>query len=368
MRETPAYSRALIYFMSGTGNSFRIAVWMRTVCRREGIEAELVRIDAGRPREEITASPDTLLILAYPTHGLLPPWSMIKFLFKLPVKRRTRVFWTPTRGSFCLGRLFIPGAAGLASFLPVLVLAFKGYRLKGMVSFDMPANMISIHSRLSDRNIDRIKRKAKGKLEKNFERVLSGKSIWWTLNNLYELIWSVVLLRFWPLFPLLYLVLGRFFMGQMMFANNRCVGCGLCAASCPNQALVMKGRRKPRPYWKYNCEDCLRCMNFCPQQAVEVGHSWGVLLFFAASFPLSFTIFDLLVRYLPFLERFRGYSAVELVNSVYTYPAVMLAYFIFFWLIRWKPLNQMFTYTTFTHLFRRFHDPETELSDLTGKL
>jgi len=361
------YKKALIYFMSGTGNSYRIGFWMHDLCQQLGIQSKIVPIDAAKPRQEIESSSDNLVILAYPTHGFLPPWSAIKFLFKLPRKRRAHVYCTPTRGSFYLGPIFIPGAAGLASFLPALILPFKGYNFRGMVSVDMPANMISIHSRLSDKNINRVKAKAKKKVETYLTRVLSRKWIWFTRNNLYEAVWCALLLRFWPLFPILYLLIGRFFMGKMMFANANCIGCGLCVRSCPNEALVMKGRTKPRPYWRYNCEDCLRCMNYCPQKAIEVGHSWGVALYFIVMFPLSVTLFDLAARHLPFLDSVRSYSTVEILNAAYYYPVIIIAYFIFFQLIRWKPLNLLFTWTTFTHIFRRFHDPETKISDLSGK-
>ncbi|MGB8952561.1 MAG: EFR1 family ferrodoxin [Candidatus Aminicenantales bacterium] len=361
------YQKAVIYFMSGTGNSYRVAMWMHDSCRRRGIRAEVIPIDKAGPCNEVTASPDNLVILVYPTHGFLPPWSTIKFLFKMPVKKRAHVFCAPTRGSFYLGPLLIPGAAGLASLLPALVLPFKGYNIRGVVSLDMPVNIISIHSRLSDKHINRIKGKAKRKAERYSTHLLSGKLIWLTRNNLYESLWIILLLKFWFLFPLLYLVIGRFFMGKLMFANTACINCGLCAQSCPNKAIVMKGRQKPRPFWRYNCEACLRCMNYCPQKAIEVGHSWGVLLFFISSFPLSVSIFQMAANHIPALESIRSYSMVQLFNAVYYYPVILIAYFIFYKMLRWKPFNRLFTYTTFTHIFRRFHDPETGLNDLTNR-
>jgi len=364
---SPPFTGSLIYFMSGTGNSYRLAVWMREACRSIGMDSRVIPIDRARPREEIAAAPDTLVILAYPTHGFLPPWSMIKFIFKLPVRRGARIFWAPTRGSFYLGRVLVPGAAGPASFLPALILPLKGYRPLGMSSFDMPANMISIHSRLSDRNIERIKRKAARKLQRIFPRVLKGKGRWWTLNNLYELVWTIPLLGFFPLFPLLYLLYGRLFMGKLMFAGGDCIGCGLCARSCPNHAIVMRGRRRPRPYWRHNCEDCLRCMNYCPQQAIEVGHSWGVILYLISLYPFSVTLFDLAARLWPPLEAARSWSAVTLFNAAWYYPVILLAYFLFSILIRWKPIALFFAWTTFTRLFRRYHEPETGLSDLIGE-
>ena len=108
-------------------------------------------------------------------------------------------------------------------------------------------------------------------------------------------------------------------------------------------------------------------MNYCPQKAIEVGHSWGVALYFIAMFLLPVTLFNIAARYIPILESVRSYSTVEIFNALFYYPVIIAAYFIFFHLIRWKPLNLLFTWTTFTHIFRRFHDPETSISDLSRK-
>jgi ferredoxin len=360
------YKRAIIYFLSGTGNSYRVAVWLHEACIKRGIASEIIPINLAKPKEEINASPENIIVFAYPTHGFLPPWSAIKFIFKLPFKRKAHFFSMPTRGCLRFGPVIIPGIAAVASMLPTFFLPFKGYNIRGSLSFDMPANMISIHSRLSDKNINRIKASAKQKADKYFPRLLSGKSIWFTLNNLWEYFWGVLLLVYVPLFLPTYLLIGRFFMGQMMFANNNCIGCELCAKSCPNSAIVMKGKKNPRPYWKHNCEDCLRCMNYCQQKAIEVGHSWGVILYFIAvlGYPVGVFIFNSIARIFPTIDTFRNWYTIWLVGAIYLYPAYIVAYFIFFNLIRVKPINTLFTYSTLTHFYRRYHEPETSLKDL----
>jgi ferredoxin len=363
------YKRAKIYFLSGTGNSYRVALWLHEACAANNIDSEIIPINQAKPKEEIEASPENLIVLSYPTHGFLPPWSAVKFIFKMPFKRRAHFFCMPTRGCIRFGPVIIPGIAALASMLPTFILPFKGYNIRGSLSFDMPANMISLHSRLSEKNINLIKASAKRKAEKYFPGLLSGKSIWFTLNNLWEYFWGVLLLLYFPFFLPTYLLIGRFFMGQMMFANNNCIGCGLCAKSCPNGAIVMKGRKNPRPYWKHNCEDCLRCMNYCQQKAVEVGHSWGVILYFIAAlgFPVGVFIFNSIASVFPLIDGIRNWYTIWIVGAIYLYPAYIIAYFIFFHLIRIKPINMLFTFTTFTHYYRRYHEPETPLKNLLQK-
>jgi hypothetical protein len=84
-------------------------------------------------------------------------------------------------------------------------------------------------------------------------------------------------------------------------------------------------------------------------------------------FPLSVSLFYIAARHLPFLDSIRSYSTVVILDAAYYYPVIIAAYFLFYHLIRWKPVNLLFTWTTFTHIFRRFHDPETKVSDLSGR-
>ncbi len=361
------YKRALIYFASGTGNSYRLAVWFQELCRERGISAEVIPASLAAPREEIEASPDTLVALVFPAHGLLPPWSVIKFLFRLPVRSRTHCIVLPTRGCFHIGPVPIPGAAGLGSFLPWFLLPFKGYRIRGSLSFDMPLNMTSFHPRLTDGGIRRIINRARARAWHRLAPVLEGKTLFFTLNNLWEALWGFIPLALFPLFPAAYLLIGRFFMGKMMFASSDCVSCGLCAASCPVGAIVMKGDENPRPYWRYNCEDCLRCLNFCPHRAVEAGHSWAALLVLISSVSVSALVFDLLAVQWPPLAAIRSPLLLEVLNAVYYYPAVLIAYFLFFHALRFRPVNRFFTLTTLTHYFRRYREPQTRLADMLRK-
>lgn len=359
------YRRATVYFASGTGNSYRAAAWLYEACIAKNIESELIPVDAARPKEEIEASRRQLVALAFPTHGFLPPWSVIKFLLKMPLKRGARFFCVPTRGSFRIGKkVIIPGAAGLANFLPALLLLFKGFLARGALSLDMPVNITSIHPPLTEKGARIVIGQAKQLADEQYERVLSGGSLWLTWNNFYELCWAAPLMLFFPLFPLLYLMIGRFFMGHLHFANSNCRGCGACAKSCPNQAIKMTGKKKKRPYWRYNCEACLRCLNSCPQKAIEAGQSWAVLLWFIMSFPLSAFLYQLVRDYLPIVAGIENWWLRELVFCVYYYPAIILAYWLFSKLLRLKPFNLLFTYTTFTRLWKRYREPDTRRQHL----
>lgn len=366
------YKQATIYFSSGTGNSFRVAKWFYDTCSKRGIRTELVPVNLAQPSKEISASSEQLVALAFPTHGLLPPWSVIKFLFRMPRKKKAHFLNIPTRGSFFLWPLLVPGAAGPASFLPALILLFKGYRARGAVSFDMPVNMTFIHPTVTPKHAARIVARAKRKSERYFGRFFRKNSLWLTRNNLYEIIWSIPLLYFIPLFPILYLIIGKFFMGKILFVNNNCTGCGTCAKSCPAGALIMKGSKNDetkRPYWRYNCEACLRCLNFCAQRAVVAGHTWGALLWYIAILvAYGGAVFTWVAGVLPWLESLRNWWTLELFNALFYYPAFIVAYFLFFQLLRLKPINKFFTFTSLVRFFGQYREPDTSLKNLTDKI
>ncbi len=363
------YKRATVYFSTGTGNSYRVAVWFRAACQARNIPASLIPVSLAEPKSEIAASPDQLVALAFPTHGGLPPWSVIKFLFRMPRRRAAHFLCLPTRGSFYVGPVLVPGAAILASFLPALILLWKGYRPKGAVSFDMPVNMTSFHPPLTVRHSNRIIGRAGRKSQRYFDRFFERGSLWLTRNNLYEFLWSLAILYYIPLFPVLYVLIARFSLGKTMFATNRCIGCGSCARSCPAKALTMKGTRVERPYWGHKCEYCLRCLNFCPQRAVEMSHSWTVLIWYiAASLAAGGLVFAWLQGFIPGLRPYHNYWTEELFNALFYYPIFIAGYFLFYQATRFKFVNSFFSYVGWSRFLRQYREPGTSLKNLGEKI
>lgn len=141
-----------------------------------------------------------------------------------------------------------------------------------------------------------------------------------------------------------------------MFTDDRCDGCGVCARSCPNQAIIMKRvRRKTRPFWTYHCEVCLRCMAFCKKEAIIAGHSWGIILLFITSIPFNY----LLVRKTDLFTHMgiESFWLKQIVEMVYVIPAIIISYWIYWHLIQAPFINTLFTYTSLTKYFRRYHEP-----------
>lgn len=44
-----------------------------------------------------------------------------------------------------------------------------------------------------------------------------------------------------------------------------CNGCGICEKICPTGSITIKNNR---PLWSNSCEQCMRCVNYCPKKAI----------------------------------------------------------------------------------------------------
>lgn len=99
-------------------------------------------------------------------------------------------------------------------------------------------------------------------------------------------------------------------------------------------------------------------------RAVEAGHSWALLQAFTMAIPVFANITTGLTNAIGDFLGIKNYWLMLLVEALYYIPALFLAYWIFWMLIRIPAVNTIFSVTTLTHYFKRFHDPETRVKFL----
>lgn len=56
---------------------------------------------------------------------------------------------------------------------------------------------------------------------------------------------------------------------KSFYANENCTNCGICESVCPVNNIVLT---EGLPQWQHKCQQCLACINFCPENAIQFGN------------------------------------------------------------------------------------------------
>lgn len=244
--------RALICVFSGTGNTFAVCKRLLKELSGQGVQADMYSIRSGAETPEI-AGYDTLII-GYPVHAFNPPTPVINFLKRLPVAA-IPAYLVRTSGE----PLRLNDASGIT---PRRILRKRGYIVRGEYSYVMPYNIIFRHSagmaaRMWQAAVRRIKMNAR-------EIAAGGGSL--KKVNIFRRFVAFVLRIEHTAMPI---------MGRHFSATDGCVGCGACAALCPQTNISTEGGR---PKFGKNCVGCMACSFGCPQDAIRISvlNGWRV--------------------------------------------------------------------------------------------
>ena len=333
-------TRVAIVWSSGTGNSRRAALEFATASRLGKRQAEVRSIQEPPP----PVGSFDLLVLVYPTHGFTAPWSLFRYLFRLPSGSGADAAVIATRGGGWYLVFPLPGFAGTATWLPALILSLKGYRVRALTGLDLPANWNALHPAMNTAHARFFDRRARVKVRRFAARVLGGGTWILTPCNGVELVLGLALL---PV-SLVYLFLGRLFLSQLFFADQHCDGCGLCVEACPERAIrTVKGH----PRWTLRCESCHRCMAICPKQAVQAHQglaALGIWLTGLAAVPLIALRVPTLVR--------EALEWTAMVGLLFLLQHMVVR-------LRGRSLT-LTTFSTLTRWYRRYREAGTRLGDL----
>lgn len=59
-------------------------------------------------------------------------------------------------------------------------------------------------------------------------------------------------------------------MDKAFSSDDKCTQCGICEKICPAQNIdLVQGK----PCWKHHCDQCLACIQWCPEEAIQYGKS-----------------------------------------------------------------------------------------------
>ena len=55
---------------------------------------------------------------------------------------------------------------------------------------------------------------------------------------------------------------------KSFYADENCTRCSICERVCPvNNIILVEGK----PQWQHKCQQCLACINFCPEKSIQFG-------------------------------------------------------------------------------------------------
>ena len=327
------YSKLIIYYFSGTGNSANVTQWIAKIATEKGIAVEVFNI-AQIDRLHIPVPPDSALVaFCSPVHGFNYPPVMQAFIWRFP-KGKHPVLLLNTRAGMLIGKWITPGVSGVTFYLSALILSLKGYYIKAMFPVDLPSNWISVHPGLNDRTVKYLHERNKERVTIFANKTLAGGQ---DFRSLCEIIQDVLIS---PI-SLGYYFVGRFFIAKTYYTSSTCNNCNLCIKQCPVQAIKIKDNR---PYWTFRCESCMHCMSYCPHKAIQTAHGpiIGFMLLFSmvlwSSIELTFREFLLLDN--PFVN--------FILQSGLLLGLIAIWYHILHFFLRYKWFNKLITLTSLT--------------------
>jgi ferredoxin len=275
MNET-CYTKLVIYYFSGTGNSENVARWLADTASEKGIEVSLTNIAKTDRLAIPKPKPNTLVAFCSPIHGFNYPPVMLNFILRFP-KAKNHVLLLNTRAGMLIGKWITPGLTGIAFYFVALILKLKGYSIRAMFPVDLPSNWISVHPGLNDRTVKFLHERNREKVDRFAQNVLAGGTDFRAVRELVQdLLISPISLG--------YYFIGRFFFAKTYYASAACDNCGLCVRSCPVKAIKTVDKR---PFWTFNCESCMHCMSYCPKRAIETAHGSVLIITLLSSLVVS---------------------------------------------------------------------------------
>ena len=237
--------KTVIYWFSGTGNSFHVAKALQ-----EGLDdVELIPV--------VKALDDDIELaervgLVFPVYAWGPPVIVTKFIEKLPSDTPDYLFAVVTYG----------GAPGSAMAITKGMLKRRGLVLNAGFSVKMVKNYPPMRGPPAEEKQRTINGAAETEIAKIIAGIRDSTSGDFTKKNLFfSLIGRIV-------YPIFRRALSRQ-SGSKFFADGKCSSCGICALICPVRNVQLPEGEKPA--WGNLCEQCFACFHWCPEKAVQTG-------------------------------------------------------------------------------------------------
>ncbi len=239
---------------SGTGNTLLVVQALAETMEKKGISVQLHPIETTDPN---TLDVKDTLGLAFPV-AIQSTYPFVwKFIRALPKNPGKGVFMLDTLAGF---------SGGIVGPLKD-TMRRKGYQTLGAIEIIMPDNLFARKDRpeANTRIIERGLQKARSFADELIEnRAKWGKCGIWGYG-----MYGAFLTAIFFLLPPWQVLLKRVLMPNIR--KDRCIRCNLCAKLCPTDNITPSDQKHTYPTFRYRCEACMRCIAYCPKNAIYAG-------------------------------------------------------------------------------------------------
>jgi ferredoxin len=236
----------IIYYFTGTGNSLKVA---RDLAKELG-STHLVPIASLMDKETVHVSADQAGIVC-PVYMWGLPLIVVHFVSSLVL----------TGSPYLFGIVTFGGLQGATLKQLDRLLAAKGQQLSAGFGVHMPGNYTPLYGAFPEEKQQRLFSAEAERVPRIAEVVAEGmrrgvESSFFAANMLLS---GLVYRLGAPHIPR---------SDKDFWVNERCTSCGICTLVCPVKNIGMK---EGMPKWLNHCQQCLACMHWCPQEAIEFG-------------------------------------------------------------------------------------------------
>jgi len=241
----------LLYYFSGTGNSRRLAEIAAERYQEAGVTVHVVNIEENK--SAVGYNDYSCHGFIFPVHAFGIPRIMTKFMNNLPAQTGKEAFIIVSIGN---EEYHLPPSEGKCLGQGQNILERKEYKVVGLNAVSMPNNWIAgISAPPPDKAALIVEAGEKAVLEFT-EKIIKGESYIKKSHWLSKLLGIIN-----PFF-----LYGQNYLGTLFRLDDGCNVCELCAKTCPVGNIEMVN---DRPEWGNLCEQCFRCINLCPKEAIQ---------------------------------------------------------------------------------------------------
>ncbi len=236
--------KTVIYYYTGTGNSLWTA---RTAAAEIGGAGLFSMAYADNDNESAGAE---AVGLVFPVHMWGIPALALRFIEKMTSDPKKYYF------------AFAVNAGQVSRTLIQLkeLLASRGMTLSAGFDIVLPSNYIPWGGPGPAEKLEKIHREAGEKIKQAASLILRRETGHIEKGPLWQrIIFTALYKRALAMVPK---------MDKDFWIDEKCNGCAMCAKVCPVDNISMKN---DRPEWLHHCEQCLACIQWCPQEAIQFG-------------------------------------------------------------------------------------------------